>query len=116
MQHTQDADGIAKNPVGSNVRRAIDDQFTRSLNASGAAYSRHLDKSFDGVFDPIVNEDGGVRTICLDVIENCDSIGESEYRPFKEHDLASSLPPCGCTPPRKMRFHLVMGNRWAGIV
>jgi hypothetical protein len=116
VQHAQDTDGFTGDPIGGDVRRAIDDQLACSLNASWPSHPRHLNKGLDTVFNPIVDEDRGVRAIRFDVIENCDSIGESKDRPFKIHELAFSLLPCGRTPPRKMRLHLILGNRGAWII
>jgi len=102
--------------MGGNIRSAIDNQLTCSLNTARAAHSRHLRQSLHGVLDPIIDQDRCPRTIRFDVIENCNAISESKNRPFKVHVLAISLLSCGCTPLRKMRFHFFMGYWWTRIV
>lgn len=60
MQYAKDAYDIPHDSVGYDVRSAGDDQFTRALDATGAAASRKPPERIHSVADPLVHRGRGM--------------------------------------------------------
>lgn len=116
MQYAKDTDGFVGDSIGSYIGSALNDELAGPLNAPRTAHRRHGKQALNGGIDTVIYQFSGLQTICFDVIENSNSIGEGERRPFETHDLAFSLLPCCRSLPCEKRAYFLMRNSRAGIV
>lgn len=82
MQHAQDANDFAHDPIGCNIRRVPDDQLSCAFDASGPAHLRKPEQPLDLFLNPVIHASSGVRAVRLDGIEDRVAVVERNDGPF----------------------------------
>ena len=116
MQDSKYADNLAINQVSGYVWCSIDHE----LPCAGCAPSpsdlrRYYEPSNLGL-DSVINRNGRLPTVFLDVIENLCPIIERSGRPLKSHDRWLTFFHRRGSARCKVRAHLFIGDVWPRIV
>lgn len=111
MQYAQDAHGVAADPIGCDVWRPADDQFTSPVDATQPASLMELKQLADLSANPIIDHNGSTRALGFDVIENSVSVLKREDRPFKPHaSLFGFTQRCRATFSEMGFFYVIVRN------
>ena len=88
MEYAQNPYSILRDAIGNDIGRAANHQFSRTLDAAGAAAVRKPRQGCDLFTDAGINGDGGFRTVSFDVIEDLVAVGLREDGPLQPRAFA----------------------------
>jgi hypothetical protein len=86
MEYAKTSNCRLGNGIGSDVRRAIDDEFACPGNSTQALTGRKIEQAAGGGYYPFIDQDGCCGVIGLDVSEDGVTIRQRKSRPSKFHD------------------------------
>ena len=86
MEYAKTSNCRLGNGIGSDVRRAIDDEFACPGNSTQAPTGRKIEQAAGGGYYPFIDQDGCCGVIGLDVSEDGVTIRQRKSRPSKFHD------------------------------
>ena len=115
VQHTQNPQAIVGNAIDRDVGCAVDDQLSRSVDASRPAKFGELHQFLGLHPNAVVHGDSGLWTVRFDVIEDRIAVGLGEGRPLQPHGLSHLAQRVGASLG-KVRFHLFMRDAGTRIV
>ena len=115
MQNAQNTHNISANAVRNNEGRSFDDQLAGAFDSAGTSTLGEPGEPSNLLSNALIDSDGGLRAIRLNVIEDGVAIGLRVGGPLQAYHLARFAKRSGAARG-KMCFHLFVGNARTGIV
>ena len=82
MEHAEDVDLVRHHDIGRNIGRSWNDELPGARNPAGAPALWGIEKTPDGMGDPIIDTDGAAAGLSASyMVEDRVTVAEGEARP-----------------------------------